>query len=252
MKIGKLDWIMISGFIVLGLLAIFFYFYPQYGVWLDFSTWAINKDFLGETLLIVFTVCVIGNLLPFPTPYAFIIIPAALNFPSFFWLIGLVAALGALIGESGGYLVGRAGNESLKRSNRNIEKIEDWKLLINKRPRLVMFLIFLFGLTPLNDDNIMIPIGLAGFDFKRTVFSCFLGKLGMMMLLAVGGAFGISWLESLAGSGEASTTGWIEGLIIIAITLVIIWIMFKIDIKRFLKEKYGVEELKERTESVSK
>ena len=74
----------------------------------------------------------------------------------------------------------------------------------------------------------------------------------MMMLLAVGGAFGISWLESLAGSGEASTTGWIEGLIIIAITLVIVWIMFKIDIKRYLKEKYGVEELKESTGSVSK
>jgi len=244
MKFGKLDWIMISGFIILGLLAVLFYFYPQYGVWLDLSTWAINEDFLGETLFIVFTVCVIGNLLPFPTPYAFIVVPAALSFVNFFWLIALVASGGALIGESVGYLVGRAGRESLKRSKRNIEKIEDWRLLINKRPRLVMFLVFLFGLTPLNDDNIMIPIGLAGFDFKRTVFSCFLGKLGMMMALAVGGAFGISWLGSLAGSGEASTTGWIEGLIIIAITLAIIWIMFKIDIKRFLKEKYSVEELK--------
>ncbi|NVM52775.1 MAG: VTT domain-containing protein [Candidatus Helarchaeota archaeon] len=245
MKIGKVDWFLIIGFVIIGLLAVFFYFYPQYGAWLDFSTWKIDKNFLGGTLSMVFLVCVIGNLLPIPTPYTFIIIPAALSFPSHFWLIGLIASFAALIGEIVGYLVGRAGHESLKRSDRNIEKIEDWKKLINQRPKMVMFLLFIFGATPLNDDNVMIPLGLAGFDFKRTVFSCYLGKLALMMLLAVGGAFGIPWIQNLAGTGTPSEFAWVEGLIIIAITLVIIWIMFKIDVKRFLKKKYGVEELEE-------
>jgi SNF2 family DNA or RNA helicase len=45
MKFGKLDWIMISGFIILGLLAILFYFYPQYSIWLNFSSWTILKIF---------------------------------------------------------------------------------------------------------------------------------------------------------------------------------------------------------------
>lgn len=243
MQIGKLDWFLIGGFIIIGILAVFFSFYPEYGSWLDFDTWTIDSSFLGAALLTIFIVCLIGNLLPFPTPYTFIIIPAAISFPAFFWLIALVASVGALIGEIQGYLLGRGSHEILKRRKSSIEKVEDWKKLIEQRPRLVMFLIFLFGLTPLNDDNIMVPIGLAGFDFKRTVLSCYLGKLGLMLVMAIGGAFGIAFLQSLAGSsGEAN---WIEGLIVIAITIVIIWGMFKIDIKRFLKEKYGVEAIEE-------
>jgi membrane protein YqaA with SNARE-associated domain len=245
MEFKKIDWLLIVGLGVLGILAVIFTFYPHLGTWFDFSTWSIDENYLGATLLIVFTVCTIGNLLPIPTPYSFIIIPAALSFPSFFWLVGLIASFGALIGESVGYLIGRAGHETLKRSDRNIEKIKDWSQLIHQRPRFVMFLIFLFGATPLNDDNIMIPIGLAGFDFKRTVLSCYLGKLALMMLLAVGGAFGIGWIESLAGGSGPSATAWIEGVIVFAITIVIIWAMFRMDIKRFLKEKVGIEALDE-------
>ncbi|MHA1357469.1 MAG: VTT domain-containing protein [Candidatus Helarchaeota archaeon] len=245
MAFKKIDWFLIIGLSIMGILTIIFTLFPHLGTWFDFSTWSINEDYIGATLLIVFVVCTIGNLLPIPTPYSFILIPAALSFPPFFWLIGLVASFGALIGESVGYIIGRSGNEILKRSNRNIEKIKDWEQLINQRPRFVMFLIFLFGATPLNDDNIMVPIGLAGFDFKRTVFSCFLGKLTLMMLLAVGGAFGVGWIEGLAGGTTPSATAWVEGIVVFAITIVIIWLMFRIDVKRFLKEKVGIETLEE-------
>lgn len=245
MKLGKLDWFLIIGLATLGVLAVIFYFYPHLGIWLDFSKWTIDEDFLGATLLTVFIVCAIGNLLPVPTPYSFIVFFASASFGSSFWLIALIGSFACLIGEIVGYIIGRTGHESLKRSGRNIEKIEDWKKLVHQRPGFVMFLIFLFGATPLNDDNIMIPIGLAGFDFKRTVFSCYLGKLALMMLLAVGGAFGVGWIQSLAGSGSPSDVAWVEGLIVLAATLVIIWAMFKIDVKRFLKDKYGVEELEE-------
>jgi len=242
-ELKKVDWFLIGGIICIGILALIFTFYPEYGTWLDFSTWSIDSNYLGATLLTVFIICLIGNVLPFPTPYTFIIIPAALSFPTFFWLIALVASVGALIGEIQGYLVGRGGHEIMRIRKSENEKINDWKKLINQRPKLVMFLIFLFGLTPLNDDNIMIPIGLAGFDFKRTVFSCYLGKLGMMLAMAIGGAFGIEFLEKLAGSSGGAD--WLEGLIVILVTLVIVWAMFKIDIKRFLKEKYGVEAIED-------
>ena len=242
MRLGKIDWIMIGAFVLIGILAFVFYFYPEYGTWLDFSTWGIDETFLGGTLLVVFVVCLIGNLLPFPTPYTFILIPAGFAFPALFWLVALVASFGALIGEIQGYLIGRGSHEILKRRETTIEKVEDWKKLIEQRPKFVMFLIFLFGLTPLNDDNIMVPIGLAGFSFKKTVFSCYLGKLLMMLAVAMGGAFGIAFLETLAGSSGGGAN-WVEGLIIITITLVVIWLMFKIDVKRFLKET--IEETEE-------
>ncbi|MHA1786204.1 MAG: VTT domain-containing protein [Candidatus Helarchaeota archaeon] len=236
MKFEKIDYIFLTICIIFGVLAIIFLFFPEWGNFLNLTSWQISGINLGGQLLVVFIVCVIGNLLPFPTPYTFIIIPVAITFPSFFFLIGLVASLGALIGEIVGYLIGRGAREALK--NKNIEKLKNWELLMNQRPFFVMFLIFLFGLTPLNDDNVMVPIGLTGFDIKKTVISCWLGKLGMMLIFAIGGAY--FGLQELAGTGS-----WVEGWVVMLVTVIIIWIMLKLDVSRFLKEKYSVEKLDE-------
>ena len=157
-------------------------------------------------------------------------------FPALFFVIALVASVGSLVGEIVGYYVGRGAREALK--SKNIEKLKNWELLVNERPKLVMFLIFLFGLTPLNDDNVMIPIGLTGFDIKKTIFSCWLGKLGLMLIFAIGGAFFSLTLQGGMGS-------WVEGWIVMLVTILIIWFMLKLDVSRFLKQKYDVEELKE-------
>ncbi|MHA1301934.1 MAG: VTT domain-containing protein, partial [Candidatus Helarchaeota archaeon] len=202
MKFTKTDWIFSIILGILGILSIYFFFEPSAGSFLSFSSWTIDQINFGTTLLIVFIVCLIGNLLPIPTPYTFIIIPATLTFPSYFWLIGLIASFGALLGEIVGFGVGRGTIEILKNREINIEKIEKWKQLANERPRFVMFLIYLFGLTPLNDDNIMVPLGLAEFDFKKTVFSCFLGKLSMMMLFAAGTVIGMEFVFGQMGYSD--------------------------------------------------
>ncbi|MHA1378473.1 MAG: VTT domain-containing protein [Candidatus Helarchaeota archaeon] len=255
MNITKTDKIFIVILIILGILSIFFYFHPEAGAFLSFSSWKIDQFDIGVTILIVFIVCLIGNLLPIPTPYTFIIIPATLTFPTFFWLIGLIASFGALLGEIVGFLIGRGAKEFLKNRNTNLEKIEKWKQLANERPFFVMFLIYIFGLTPLNDDNIMVPLGLAEFDLKKTVLSCYLGKLSMMMLFALGSLIGIDLIYSMMGysrfelfnflPGTVGHGNWFEGMILIIFVIIIVWGMMKIDVSRFLKEKYGVEELEE-------
>jgi len=236
LKFEKIDYIMLSICINFGLLAVVFIFIPQAGAFLSFSNWQLTGlDFYGQ-LLTVLVVCIIGNLLPVPTPYTFIIIPVAIAFPVMLFVIALVASLGALVGEIVGYYIGRGAREALK--TKNIEKLQSWERLVNERPLLVMFLIFLFGLTPLNDDNVMIPIGLTGFDAKRTIFSCWLGKLGMMVVFAIAGAF--FGLTQTAGTGS-----WVEGWIVMLLTILIVWFMLKLDVSRFLKEKYDVEGLEE-------
>ncbi len=255
MELTKTDKIFTIILIILGVLSVYFYFNPQAGAFLSFSSWKIDRFSLNGTLLIVFIVCLIGNLLPIPTPYTFIIIPAALSFPDFFWLIGLMASFGALFGEIVGFWVGRGTKEVLEHTDTDLEKIEKWKKLANERPKFVMFLIYIFGLTPLNDDNVMVPLGLAEFDFKKTVFSCFLGKLSMMMLFAAGTVIGIDLIYSVMGysrfellnylPGASGQGNWLEGMILFIIVILIVWGMLKIDIGRFLKEKYGVEQINE-------
>ncbi|NHI91195.1 MAG: hypothetical protein EAX96_01745 [Candidatus Lokiarchaeota archaeon] len=300
LKLEKIDYIFISICAIFTILAVIFVFFPELGNILNLSAWQIPGLNFGEQLCIVFLVCLIGNILPFPTPYTFIIIPVANKFPELFILPALTASLGALLGEIVGYLIGRGTREALKK--KNIEKLNKWELLVNQRPLLTMFLIFLFGLTPLNDDNVMVPIGLTGFDIKKTISSCWLGKLGMMLVFAMAGAsigspqlamvfiiiiilitiaIGVSiviylvlhakknnWetkktvlLSVITGfifiiiavfliisfiqfpTTTAGTGSWIEGWLILLITIIIIWFMLKLDVSRFLKEKYGVEEL---------
>lgn len=126
---------------------------------------------------------------------------------------------------------------------------------MNERPVFVMFLVFIFGLTPLNDDNILVPLGIAGFSFKKTVFACYLGKLGMMMLFAIGSLLGIDLIYSLMHysrfellnylPGALGQGSWMEGMIVFITIILIVWAMMRIDINRFLKDKYGVQQLEE-------
>ncbi len=202
MKFEKIDYIMLSICITFVVLAVVFLFFPQAGAIFNFSNWQLaGLDFYGQ-LLSVFIVCIIGNILPVPTPYTFIIIPVAVMFPQMFIIVALVASAGSLAGEIVGYYVGRGAREALK--SKNIEKLKNWELLVNERPLFVMFLIFLFGLTPLNDDNIMIPIGLTGFDIKKTILSCWVGKLGLMLFFALAGIF-FNYTEA-PGQGD-----WVSG-----------------------------------------
>lgn len=245
MELKKVDWFLIIS--LLGLLILFFFFlitefmgiHIGQFISLRFVAELVQTVTLPTALLIVFIVCIIGNLLPVPTPYSFIVLPVTVAWPYLWWLHALVAALGCLVGEMGGYLVGRGSREALK--SRNFEKIEDMKLLAEKRPYLMMFFLYLAGATPLNDDMFTIPLGLAGFSMVKTVSSMFLGKLTMMSVIALLGMIGIS----IGGGTESSPLDWILMILIFAITVLIIWIMFKINYKRFLKDKYGIEELEE-------
>jgi len=126
---------------------------------------------LGTGLLITFWVCLVGNLLPVPTPYIFVVCFSSLPFlqMNIFvpLLVGFIASLGCLIGEMGGYLIGRGAAEII--SDDRMENLKNYQQYLVNHPKLAPFLIFLFGLTPLNDDMITIPLGIIKYDAKRTI-----------------------------------------------------------------------------------
>ena len=105
---------------------------------------------LGIGLLITFWVCLIGNLLPVPTPYTFVVCFSSqpfLKINSFVpLLVGFVASLGCLIGELGGYIVGRGASKLI--SEERTENLTKYQQYIISHPKLAPFLIYLFGPTP--------------------------------------------------------------------------------------------------------
>lgn len=187
----------------------------------NISNYAPFQD-LGSGLLITFWVCLIGNLLPVPTPYTFVVCISAQPFREMNLfiplLVGFIASLGCLVGEMGGYLVGRGASEliSTERSG-NLKKYQQYLV---DHPKLAPFLIFLFGLTPLNDDMITIPLGLIKYDVKKTIFWVWLGKFGLMLIFA----YNLLNICILLG-GE----NWIFSIVTLYFIVITIYLMLRVD-----------------------
>ena len=188
-------------------------------------------------LIITFLVCLIGNLLPIPTPYTFVVCYSALPFLNlnFFipLLVGFIASLGCLIGELGGYLVGRVASTMI--SEDNTGKLSRYQKFLIAHPKFAPFMIFLAALTPINDDFITVPLGLLRYSLKRTVFWCWLGKFGLMLIFA----YNTVGICSLLG-GE----NWILSIITLFIITIFIYLMIKIDFitlyERIFKKKVEI------------
>ena len=186
LKLKKIDFILIILLIILTILSLDLLINTSHREVIEnISRYPQFQD-LGSGLLITFLVCMIGNLLPVPTPYTFVVCFSAQPFREMNvfipLLVGFIASLGCLVGEMGGYLVGRGTSELI--STERSETLKNYQQFLVDHPKLAPILIFLFGFTPLNDDMITVPLGLIKYDVKKTIFWVWLGKLGFMLMFA--------------------------------------------------------------------
>ncbi len=218
-RIGIAEWFLIVSLAFLTVLTVYFAFHPDQVAVIQFWDYATLKE-LTPALGTCFVVCIIGNLLPVPTPYSWVVWFAGFNLraQNLFYpaIVALVASAGCLIGEMVGYFVGRGAAEVTK--GREYRTIQQLQTLLARRPRIAPVLIFIFGLTPLNDDLLTVPLGFIKYSARKTMFFCWLGKLGLMLILAY------LWFTLPAGE-EA----WWISMIPLYIVVVTIYMMVKVD-----------------------
>ncbi|MBY8984274.1 MAG: VTT domain-containing protein [Candidatus Lokiarchaeota archaeon] len=185
---------------------------------------------LGTGLLITFWVCFIGNLLPVPTPYTFVVCFSSLPFLqiNFFipLIVGFIASLGCLVGEMGGYMIGRGAAELI--SDNRLEKLKNYQQYLIDHSKLAPILIFLFGFTPLNDDMITVPLGIIKYNAKKTILFVWLGKLGLMLIFA----YNVFNICQLIG-GE----NWIFSIATLYFTVITVYLMLKVDFTKLFNLK---------------
>ena len=190
---------------------------------------------LATGLFITFWVCVIGNLLPIPTPYTWVVCYSSLPFlklnPFIPLLVGFIASLGCLVGEMGGYVVGRGATNLISEENK--EYISKMQILLDNHPRITPLLIFLFGFTPLNDDLIIVPLGLMKYNAKKTIFFCWLGKFGLMLVFA----YNLVNICNLIG-GES----WLISIISLYVLLVILYLIVRVNFLKLILKKSSLED----------
>ena len=229
MKLKKIDYIFLVLIILITILSIDLMVNATHREIIeDISKYAPFQN-LSTGLLVTFWVCLVGNLLPVPTPYTFVVCFSSQPFLEINYLIpllvGFIASLGCLVGELGGYFIGRGASELI--SEERTEILKKYQQFLIDHPKFAPFLIYLFGLTPLNDDMITIPLGLIKYDVKKTIFWIWLGKLCLMLVFA----YNLLNICSLIG-GES----WIISIISLYIIVILVYLMLRVSILDLIRK----------------
>ncbi len=156
-----------------------------------------------------------------PIPYTVILLAIAPAFDPI--LLTISAGFGSGLGELVGYTLGYLGRGMVGKG-----KQSQLNAMLKIFDRFGAFALFLFALTPLPDDLLIIPLGLIRYSFWRTLAACLAGKLVMIFIIAnVGKVTGELFLVSLP-----------LALLTAVFLVLIIVLMFKIDWVK-LAEKYA-------------
>ncbi len=181
----------------------------------------------------VFIISTFGNFtVVFPLPYSFVLIAIGVNlslhlplplFITFGFFIGIFAGLGAAIGETSAWLLGRSQSTSLEDSELG-RKVFSLKQQIDKGYGGI--LVFVYAATPLPDDVLLIALGATKYKIWKAIIWCFLGKVILCFISVFLGAVPI--VSQMFGGTEPNP--FLETLwLIIGLGIVFLLIYFPYD-----------------------
>ncbi|MBI4362338.1 MAG: hypothetical protein HY558_04110 [Euryarchaeota archaeon] len=230
----KIDLILLVSLLLVALLSAYLWANPEAGRLLSLGQWrewteSARDQSLPVALLITVGITMLGNLSPFPSPYILAVFFLSENAPSplFPAFVAAVASIGALLGESVGYLIG----VGIRRLATDSEKARQLQGMVNARPRLAYFLIFFMAITPLPDKVVMIPAGMAGFRFRYAILSMYLGKFLLLQGIAYGAYLYGRDLLRLLGPEES----WHSGVATILLVILLIYGLLRVDLSRLAR-----------------
>jgi membrane protein YqaA with SNARE-associated domain len=149
------------------------------------------------------------------------------------WLIGIAAGLGAILGEMTGYFIGYGGGKLIDQ-----EQTSSFKSFIESHPRATPLLIWFLAATPIPDDVLIVPLGVARYSWWKVALPQFVGKTMFMWGIAWAGRFGLSIIESIFGGTDPmnlfSRTLEVAALLSVIIA---VYLLVRIDWNRLIASK---------------
>jgi membrane protein YqaA with SNARE-associated domain len=132
-------------------------------------------------------------LLPLPFDIIFVAIASLQIYNPL--LLGIVAGIGAAIGEMTGYALGYFGSKTIeKMTHAQMGRINDFK---NRIKNLGTIFIFLGALIPFPFDFIGIAAGLIKFDWKRFFLCVLLGRVIRHIIIACAIFYGLEAIKAV-------------------------------------------------------
>jgi len=143
---------------------------------------AVQYKFLG-----VFIISLLGSAsIVFPIPYTLVILFLGMNHIIDPLTLTVAGGLGSAVGQLSGYYIGYFGAKLV-----GVERRRRMEFFVRMFKKYGSALVFLFALTPLPDDLIIIPLGVLRYGFLRVFIPLLMGKVLMCFLIAYfGNVFG--------------------------------------------------------------
>lgn len=182
-------------------------------MWTELVNIALAHGYLGVFILAI--LCNMTFFLPAPVVVPIYALGATHN-PI---LLGLSSGLGSTIGEFSSYVIGVASKKVI--DERYKKQVQITRRLLEKHG---MILIFIFALTPLPDDLLLVTFGIVNYDLKKAFTAMLAGKILMNIGVAYAGRYSFPTLWTYITSISTLQIG-----ILLGIGLLIIYRASKID-----------------------
>ena len=143
------------------------------------------------------------------------------------WLIGILGGLGATIGEVTGYALGYAGNRFIDEDQTN-----GFLQIVEKYPRATPLVLWFLAATPIPDDVVIIPLGIARYPFWKMFIPQLIGKIMFLSGVAWAGRFSLEWIENLILGNPTSPISKSIEVFVLLLVIVMIYLIVRIDWRR--------------------
>lgn len=185
------------------------------------------------------------NLIVFvPVPYLLVILLAAVSGRFDLVLLVISSAIGATIGKMIVFQSFYSGSRVIKDKARS--NLDSFRKVFE---RYAWFAVFLAAATPVPDDIVYVPLGLARYNRIRFFIALFAGKTIITLMVVYGAAYLTSSVIGplLLGEGESGTLELaIVGTVFAAVALAITYIIARIDWKEWIEKHFSGSSKKER------
>ncbi len=192
----------------------------------DLWTWFSDPVIMNTYgYLGIFGVSFLGSLIVFmPRPYFLLVILASVN-PIFDpTLIGIIIAIGATIAKVIIFQASYTGSKLLSRSTE--ERLKPFMKLVSKYGGIAAFLA---ALTPLPDDLIYVPLGLARYGLMKFIFFTLLGKIIFTTAIAWGARLSIDYINFFIDGISDPSGAILLTSIFVAVAIITIYMIVKLD-----------------------
>jgi membrane protein YqaA with SNARE-associated domain len=217
----------------------------------DLGDWAqYNK---GWMYLITFVVCLLGSAsIVFPIPFPTVMfvfgrmliqefggtaqLDTVLQTPDF-WLqilgLALIGAFGCAFGEFSGYALGYGAKVVAdKKQSHTFDKMGALAKRLTESKRSAPLLIFLFALTPLPDDILIIPLGIVKYPWYKCILPSAAGKIVttlFYMIWPVLVTLGVFLSDPTIGDVTVINSGVYTEAIMFSISILLVTIIMSMD-----------------------